>query len=189
MRVRSGERVVVTGDEACLDHGIQPGTEASIQCQGYRPDVWMVTVDGKPPLRQVHEDDMTEPSFEVVRKTSATGGQKDAKPARFDQIPTLSLRQLAERYGFGNSKYPVQPGELDNWRKGYAWSLSYAALQRHVNAFWSGEDLDPETGQPHLIAAAWHCFTLNEWAHRPALREQFDDRQDRLQVARDGEDV
>lgn len=115
---------------------------------------------------------------EVYRATSETGGQKDSKLARFDQIPALSLRQLAERYGYGNGKYPTEPGGLDNWRKGYAWSLSYAALQRHLNAFWSGEDLDPETGQPHLIAAAWHCFTLNEWTHDVELRRQFNDRQD-----------
>lgn len=114
---------------------------------------------------------------QVVRQTSETGGQKDSKPARFDQIPTLPLRLLAERYGYGNSKYPTQPGEVDNWRKGYPWSLSYAAMQRHLNAFWAGEDMDPETGQPHLIAAAWHAFTLTQWMHDPEMKK-FDDRQD-----------
>ncbi|WP_280837851.1 dATP/dGTP diphosphohydrolase domain-containing protein [Micromonospora sp. A200] len=184
--------MLVTGDEACLDHELEPGSSGIVIGQGYRPDVWLVQPDAGPSrLRAVHEDDMA-PSVPcragetetlmsvdgVVRQVAASGGAKDAKPQRYDQIPTLTLRQLAERYGYGNAKYPVEPGDLDNWRKGYPYSLSYAALQRHLNAFWSGEDLDPETGQPHLVAAAWHCFTLNEWNHKPELSKQFDDRQD-----------
>lgn len=116
-----------------------------------------------------------EPSKEV-RMTSDTGGQKGSKLARFDQIPTYPLNALAEHYGAGNAKYPTPPGEKDNWRKGYQWSLSYAALQRHANAFWSGEDIDTETGHSHLTAVAWHAFTLLEWSRRPELA-RFDDRQ------------
>lgn len=192
VRVRSGEQVVVTGDEACLDHKIQPGTLASIVCQGYRPDVWLVQVGGERPLVSVHEDDMISPDqvfkpgfpvpvkldVTVTREVSQTGGAKDSKLARFDQIPSYPLRLLAERYGAGNQKYETGPGELDNWRKGYAWSLSYAAMQRHANAFWSGEDIDPDSGQPHLAAVAWHAFTLLEWGRHPELAEKYDDRQD-----------
>lgn len=112
-----------------------------------------------------------------VRMTSETGGQKGSKLARHDQIPTYPLNALAEHYGTGNAKYPTPPGEKDNWRKGYQWSLSYAALQRHANAFWSGEDIDAETGHSHLTAVAWHAFALLEWARHPDLVAKFDDRQ------------
>lgn len=118
----------------------------------------------------------------AVRETSATGGKKDRKLAAFDQIPTYPLRLLAERYGAGNQKYETGPGELDNWRKGYAWSLSYAAMMRHAVAFWGGEDIDPDSGQPHLAAVAWHAFTLLEWGRHPELVEKYDDRQDPLDV-------
>lgn len=90
-----------------------------------------------------------------VRVTSATGGQKGSKPERYDLIPVGPLAHLARTYGFGAEKY-----EDNNWQKGYDWKLSYAALQRHLNAFWGGEDFDPEIGTPHLANAAWHCFTL-----------------------------
>jgi len=84
-----------------------------------------------------------------------TGAQKGSKPERFDLIPAGALAQLSRVYGEGARKY-----DDHNWRGGYAWGLSYAALQRHLTAFWGGEDLDPESGMPHLAHAAWHCFTL-----------------------------
>ena len=65
---------------------------------------------------------------------------------------------------------------LDNWRRGYDWSLSYAALQRHAWAFWNREDIDEETGSKHLIAAAWHCLTMAHWMNNPELAQKYDDR-------------
>lgn len=112
-----------------------------------------------------------------VRVTSETGGQKGSKPQAYDLIPTLPLRLLAEQYGKGAEKYKQVNGK-DNWRNGYAWSLSYAALQRHLNQFWAGEDFDEETQAPHLIAAAWHCFALVTFMYDDELREKFDNRQD-----------
>jgi hypothetical protein len=95
--------------------------------------------------------------WEEMKKfeTSSTGGTKEVKLARFDLIPVEALRVLAEIYGKGALKY-----EEHNWRRGYRWSLSYAAAQRHMNAFWNGEEIDPESGQPHLLHAAWHMFAL-----------------------------
>ena len=84
-----------------------------------------------------------------------TGVQKGQKDARFDLIPTEPLRYLALVYGMGAKKYAD-----DNWRKGYDWKLSYGAMQRHLNAFWGGEDMDPESHLPHLAHAMWHCATL-----------------------------
>jgi hypothetical protein len=84
-----------------------------------------------------------------------TGGEKGSKPERFDLIPVGALREVARVYGFGAGKYADH-----NWRKGYAWHLSYAAALRHVTSFWDGEDLDPESGLPHLAHAAWQMLTL-----------------------------
>ena len=91
----------------------------------------------------------------------ASGARKEVKLARFDLIPTDFLQALAEHYGNGAAKY-----EDRNWERGYPYSLSYAALQRHVTAWWSGEDNDSEEGfgQSHLLAAAWHCIAL-WWFH------------------------
>lgn len=114
---------------------------------------------------------------EEVRIVSETGGAKGSKPQAYDLIPTLPLSLLAEQYGNGAKKYEKVNGK-DNWRNGYPWSLSYAALQRHANQFWAGEDFDEEMGVPHLVAVAWHAFALVTFMHDAELREKFDDRQD-----------
>jgi hypothetical protein len=105
-----------------------------------------------------------------VRMTSSTGGQKGSKPARYDLIPTRPLDYLARQYGKGAEKY-----DDNNWARGYKWSLSFAALQRHAWAFWSGEDIDPEIGLPHLAAVAFHAFSLMHFMSDPKYA-QFDDR-------------
>lgn len=90
-----------------------------------------------------------------IRTTSATGGQKGVKPERVDLIPPEFLLMLGRVFNAGAEKY-----DDHNYLKGFEWSKSYAALQRHMLAFWSGEDNDPETGQPHLGHAAFHCAAL-----------------------------
>jgi hypothetical protein len=94
-------------------------------------------------------------SSEVRVTDPTTGGQKGSKLAEFAMIPPKPLWELAEHFGKGAQKYSP-----NNWCKGYKWSYSYSALQRHLNLFWSGEDMDEETGSKHMIAAAWHCLTL-----------------------------
>lgn len=93
------------------------------------------------------------------RVTSETGGQKGRKPARMDLVPPGPLLELSKVYGFGATKY-----DDHNYIKGYDWSLSYGAMQRHLMAWSSGEDLDPESGRMHLAHAAWHCFCLMVFA-------------------------
>jgi hypothetical protein len=103
-----------------------------------------------------------------IRTMSPTGGEKGVKPERYDLIPVDALAIVAQLYGKGAEKY-----DEHNWRKGYEWSKSYAALQRHANSFWQGEDLDPETGLPQMAAVVFHALTLITF-----MQEQpgFDDR-------------
>lgn len=105
---------------------------------------------------------------EVRLTNELTGGQKGDKPARYDLIPVRPLEQLARLYGRGAAKYAPR-----NWEKGYVWSLSYAACQRHLNAFWGGEDNDTETGCPHLASAIFHCMAMMEWG---VTHPDLDDR-------------
>lgn len=103
-----------------------------------------------------------------VRTTSSTGGEKGTKPERYDLIPVEALRKVAQLYGKGAEKYAEH-----NWRKGYEWSKSYAALQRHANQFWAGEDVDEEMQLPHLASVVFHAFTLMTFMEE---QPQFDDR-------------
>lgn len=95
-----------------------------------------------------------------------TGAQKGGKLERYDLIPVEPLRQVAEHYGIGARKY-----EDRNWERGYEWSLSYAALQRHAQAFWGGEDIDPETGTSHMCAVVFHALALLEFQATNASKD------------------
>lgn len=106
-----------------------------------------------------------------VRVVSETGGEKGSKLARFDLIPPDALWALAEAYGVGAEKYAER-----NWEQGYSWSLSYAAMQRHANQFWMGEDVDRESGILHLASVAWHAFAMLHFLGNYEDFGPFDDR-------------
>jgi len=93
-----------------------------------------------------------------------TGGEKGQKLGRFDLLPPEFELALAEHYG-KNCK-PIGKYDESNWLRGYDYSLSYAAMRRHINQYWSGEDIDEESGSHHLVAAAWHCVALYIFGER-----------------------
>lgn len=84
-----------------------------------------------------------------------TGGEKGSKITRFSLIPREFLWSLATHYGLGARKYDDR-----NWERGYKWSLTQDALERHLNSFLLGERHDPETGTHHLVCAAWHIIAM-----------------------------
>lgn len=86
---------------------------------------------------------------------AASGAMKASKLAHFGQIPPDALIALAEHYGRSRGKYPHH-----NFRGGYEYSLSFDALNRHLWLWWSGEEIDPDSGSHHLSAVAWHALTL-----------------------------
>lgn len=72
-------------------------------------------------------------------------------------IPPEALLEIAEVFGFGAEKYGV-----NNWRiDGDTSKLrTYSSIQRHLNAWHSGEDQDPESGMSHLAHAATQLMIL-----------------------------
>lgn len=90
-----------------------------------------------------------------TRIVSETGGEKGQKRAQLGALCPRALMVVAEVAGFGSEKY-----SRHNFLRGYDWSLSYDAMQRHLHAFWSGEDNDPESGLAHLGHGVWHGLCL-----------------------------
>jgi len=60
---------------------------------------------------------------------------------------------------FGATKYAP-----NRWREGMDWSRVYGALLRHLFAFWGGEELDEETGLPHLHHAGCCLMFLSAYS-------------------------
>lgn len=60
-------------------------------------------------------------------------------------IPLCTLEDEARVWMYGKEKYASW-----NWAKGMPWSVPFACAMRHLSSWQSGEDIDPESGQPHL---------------------------------------
>ena len=82
--------------------------------------------------------------------TPKEGVKFDQGKRRVDLVPTEAINALAEVLTAGAVKYGTH-----NWRKGMDWSRVYGAAQRHMLAFWGGDDIDEESGMPHM----WHALT------------------------------
>lgn len=76
------------------------------------------------------------------------------KPPVHLVVPEFILA-IARVLAFGAKKYAAW-----SWLAGKPWSKDYSALQRHLMAWWGGEDLDPESGEPHLAHAACDLMFL-----------------------------
>lgn len=86
------------------------------------------------------------------------GTKYDESKVRTDLLPTNPLMDIAKVLTFGARKYNDR-----NWEKGIAWNRVYGALQRHLFAWWNGQDLDPETGLSHLAHAGCCIVFLLEF--------------------------
>lgn len=84
-------------------------------------------------------------------------GTKDTNPkdaigvtkAPMSTIPTPALHLLGLAMLEGALKY----GRHNYRRAGIRFSVYYDAVMRHMNAWWEGEDLDPDSGLPHPVKA------------------------------------
>lgn len=126
-----------------------------------------------PGLKEVHVDliddahgaDKPDLAIEFVNHREiqvtdpTTGGKKGRKLAQFGSLDPEALIKVAEVAGFGATKY-----ERLNYMKGFAWSLAYDALMRHMHEFWAGREIDPESGLPHTAHAAWQAMCLLSFA-------------------------
>lgn len=96
--------------------------------------------------------DFAQEAYEYVKDsqptTGATKNDKADCKVEVDLFPPSAYYAISTVFTYGKHKY-----DSWNWAKGLAYSRMYGALQRHLNAWFSGQDLDPETGFSHL----WHA--------------------------------
>lgn len=126
-------------------------------------NVWRVLLKDRslPPERVAYRADedieyvrwvMSRPSSpnwkEALSQLPNEGVKFDSGKPRMDLIPPELFTAVGDILGFGAEKYSAR-----NWELGMDWGRPYAALLRHITAWWGGEDLDPESGKPHT----WHA--------------------------------
>jgi hypothetical protein len=97
------------------------------------------------------------------------GRKDDTDKIRMELLPPEALVGTAQVLTFGAKKYADR-----NWEQGIKYSRVYGALLRHLNAYWGGEDTDPETGLSHLHHAGCCIAFLQTYTERGMV--SFDDR-------------
>jgi hypothetical protein len=91
-----------------------------------------------------------------TRFTAAT--KLDANKPPMELIPWEAMVGVAQVLDFGRVKYAAH-----NWRKGFQWGRLAAAALRHIFAWLSGQENDPESGLSHIDHAT--CCLMFLSAH------------------------
>jgi hypothetical protein len=102
---------------------------------------------------------------------SEVGLKYDDSKLRMDLIPPESQYGLAMVLTYGAAKYSAE-----NWRAGISYKRVYGALQRHLTAWYSGEEVDPESGMSHLWHALFGLAVLSTYEAHSEDYAGFDDR-------------
>lgn len=96
---------------------------------------------------------------DVNSTEKGSGARFNASKPDFSLIPLHTLEDEARVWEHGKKKYAAW-----NWAKGMPWSVPFACIQRHLAAWQRGEDLDPESGLPHMAHVACNVRMLSLYA-------------------------
>lgn len=95
-----------------------------------------------------------------MKDNTETGATKfDGNKARMELIPLGAVQEIAKVMTFGANKY------ADNgWKTLPRAEERYTgALLRHLTAIQSGEQVDPESGLPHISHVACNALFLTHF--------------------------
>lgn len=118
---------------------------------------------------EVRVTDYTTGKTTVIGTIPATGKKFDGGKAPLDLIPYEALEGIAKVLDFGCKKY-----DRANWANGIQFSRLISAAQRHLGAYNSGQDIDPESLINHVHHAACNLAFL-AWMlqHRPDMDDRW----------------
>lgn len=85
----------------------------------------------------------------------------EGKPLPGDLITIFNhgIIMISNLIAIGAKKYP----EIDNWKRVKDGKRRYTnALMRHLLQHLSGDEIDKETGLPHIASVAWNALAVLE---------------------------
>lgn len=80
-----------------------------------------------------------------MKEADVGGTRYNAGKTKWGLLSWPALKELVAVLEFGAQKYAAW-----NWSNGLSWSECFESLQRHLTAWYAGEDKDPETGLSHI---------------------------------------
>lgn len=165
--VNRGPHWIVGAEFYCTRFGVVWFSETIDDCPACAP---FPQDDDKPPFDLLPKEALEEiakgPDEELESastieypteiKAMFLGEKFDDGKLRFDLLPKGALEEIVEVLGYGARKYSA-----DNWKLvPDARSRYFAAAMRHIMAWHSGEEKDPESGLSHLAHAGCSILFL-----------------------------
>lgn len=105
---------------------------------------------------------------DLERSSRLTATKHDAAKPRHSLLPPHAIDAIIAVLEFGAARY----GER-NWMGGMKWSRCFDAAMRHLWRWFRGEDIDPDSGLPHLAHAIVSLMFLIDYQ---ATNTNGDDR-------------
>lgn len=96
---------------------------------------------------------------DINSTAKGTGARYNKGKPDFSLIPLSTMEDEAQVWMYGKEKYKAW-----NWAKGMDWDVPYASAMRHLMAWQKGEDIDPESGLPHLAHVMCNIRMLTLYA-------------------------
>lgn len=116
-------------------------------------------------MRPLRDKDMRTPKDRkrVKNGREDTPFHFDAKKSRVDVLPPSVLLSVGDVFAYGAGKYGERNWE--QYAEDWDWCQLYASAMRHLIAWAGGEDIDPESGLPHLDHAVCNLMMLQGLIH------------------------
>lgn len=87
---------------------------------------------------------------------------------KWSLVSWKALGPMVKVLMFGAQKYSAH-----NWKGGLKYTETCESMQRHMNSFLEGEDVDPESGLPHVGHILCNAMFLS---YMYQVRKDMDDR-------------
>lgn len=100
-------------------------------------------------------------NVDLIETTQKDTNPKDAVGVRKAPMSTVSAAVLAE-VGVAMLEGAAKYGRHNYRAAGVRASVYYDALQRHMMAWWEGEDMDPDSGMSHITKAITTLVVLRD---------------------------
>lgn len=107
----------------------------------------------------------------MTEGNAQSASHADEGKLRWDLLPFTELEDVVQVLEFGAKKYSAH-----NWRKGMPVHKVFNSTLRHLFAWWRGEDIDPESGLPHLAHAICNILFIKNYLSNPRLDPSLDTR-------------
>lgn len=111
---------------------------------------------------------ISEVDIRDMERIKPIGLKYDSAKPQMALLDSNYLEGVANVLGFGALKYHAH-----NWRNGISVSRLVGASYRHLSAINKGEDIDSESGLPHVYHLGCCTMFLAEMLQRPEQDDRY----------------